>query len=149
SELDFRHEATAMAQFAANLATDAGNDRCVVPRPIEGMVGERVVVMTYVEGTPVDDGTTLRTAGHDLEDLVRTGVRAWLEGALEHGLFHGDVHAGNLFVTPDGSIAFLDFGIMGRLDDRTRLVLRRALPAVLVDGDFATVVRAVFDLGAA
>src|SRR3546814_21086564 len=47
------------------------------------------------------------------------------------------------------SIAFLDFGIMGRLDDRTRLVLRRALPALLVDGDFATVVRAVFDLGAA
>jgi len=149
AELDFRREATAMAQFAANLAARASNDCCVVPRPIEGMVGERVVVMTYVDGTPVDDGTTLRAAGHDLEDLVRTGVRAWLEGALEHGLFHGDVHAGNLFVTPDGSIAFLDFGIMGRLDDRTRLVLRRALPAVLVDGDFATVVRAVFDLGAA
>jgi ubiquinone biosynthesis protein len=149
AELDFRREATAMAQFAANLALHSSNDRCVVPRPIEGMVGERVVVMTYVEGTPVDDGATLRAARHDLEDLVRTGVRAWLEGALEHGLFHGDVHAGNLFVTPDGSIAFLDFGIMGRLDDRTRLVLRRALPAVLVDGDFATVVRAVFDLGAA
>ena len=95
------------------------------------------LVMTYVDGTPVDDGTALRAAGHDLEGLVRTGVRAWLEGALEHGLFHGDVHAGNLFVTPVGEIAFLDFGIMGHLDDRTRLVLRRALPAVLIDGDFA------------
>jgi ubiquinone biosynthesis protein len=149
AELDFRREATAMHQFAANLAGHGTNDRCVVPRPIEGMVAERVLVMTYVEGTPVDDGSALRAAGHDLEDLVRTGVRAWLEGALEHGLFHGDVHAGNLFVTPDGNLAFLDFGIMGQLDDRTRLVLRRALPALLVDGDFRTVVRAVFDLGAA
>ena len=149
AELDFRREADAMTEFADNLAAHDSNDRCAVPRPIEGMVGERVVVMTYIEGTPVDDGTTLREAGHDLEDLVRTGVRAWLGGALEHGLFHGDVHAGNLFVTPAGEIAFLDFGIMGRLDDRTRLVLRRALPALLVDGDFRAVVRAVFDLGAA
>jgi predicted unusual protein kinase regulating ubiquinone biosynthesis (AarF/ABC1/UbiB family) len=149
AELDFRREATAMHQFAANLAGHGTNDRCVVPRPIEAMVGERVLVMTYVDGTPVDDGSSLRAAGHDLEDLVRTGVRAWLEGALEHGLFHGDVHAGNLFVTPHGEIAFLDFGIMGHLDERTRLVLRRALPALLIDGDFRTVVRAVFDLGAA
>lgn len=149
AELDFRREAAAMAQFAANLACHVTNERCVVPRPIEGMVAERVLVMSYVDGTPVDDGSTLRAAGHDLENLVRTGVRAWLEGALEHGLFHGDVHAGNLFVTPEGEIAFLDFGIMGRLDDRARLVLRRALPAVLIDGDFGTVVRAVFELGAA
>jgi ubiquinone biosynthesis protein len=149
AELDFGREAASMVEFAANLAAFGANHDCVVPRPIAGMVTERVLVMTYLDGTPVDDGTALRAAGHDLEGLVRTGVRAWLEGALEHGLFHGDVHAGNLFVTPAGAIAFLDFGIMGRLDDRTRLVLRRALPAVLIDGDFRTVVRAVFDLGAA
>jgi ubiquinone biosynthesis protein len=148
AELDFVREATSMVDFADNLASFGANHDCVVPRPIAGMVTERVLVMTHIDGTPVDDGTTLRAAGHDLEGLVRTGVRAWLEGALEHGLFHGDVHAGNLFVTPEGAVAFLDFGIMGRLDDRTRLVLRRALPAVLIDGDFRTVVRAVFDLGA-
>ena len=66
AELDFRHEAAAMAEFAANLACHATNQRCVVPRPIEGMVAERVLVMTYVDGIPVDDGTTLRAAGHDL-----------------------------------------------------------------------------------
>ena len=123
AELDFEREAASMVSFAANLAAFGANHDCVVPRPIDGMVTERVLVMTYIDGTPVDDGTALRAAGHDLEGLVRTGVRAWLEGALEHGLFHGDVHAGNLFVTPAGDIAFFDFGIMGRLDDRTRLVL--------------------------
>jgi predicted unusual protein kinase regulating ubiquinone biosynthesis (AarF/ABC1/UbiB family) len=149
AELDFGREAASMVDFAANLESFGANHGCVVPRPVDGMVTERVLVMTFVEGTPIDDGQGLRAAGHDLEGLVHTGVRAWLEGALEHGLFHGDVHAGNLFVTPEGAVAFLDFGIMGRLDDRTRLVLRRALPAMLVDGDFGWVVRAVFDLGAA
>lgn len=147
-ELDFRIEAASMVAFAANLETFGANHDCRVPRPIAGLVSKRVLVMTYIDGIPVDDGARLRDSGHDLERLVRTGVRAWLEGALQHGLFHGDVHAGNLFVTPEGSIAFLDFGIMGHLDERTRLVLRRALPALLVDGDFAGVVRAIFELGA-
>src|SRR3546814_14558357 len=103
-----------MTEFADNLACHATNQRCVVPRPIEGMVAERVLVMTYVDGTPVADGTTLRAAGHDLEDLVRSGVRAWLGGALEHGLFHGDVHAGDPFVPPARQLHFPAFGIMAR-----------------------------------
>ena len=147
-ELDFRREARDMAAFARNLRRQGDNDRIVVPEPIEGLVGERVLVMTFVDGTSVDDGDALRAAGHDLEDLVRQGARAWMESALLHGLFHGDVHAGNLFVTPSGDVAFLDFGIMGRLDDRTRLVLRRLLPAVMIERDYTAVMRAVADLGA-
>src|SRR3546814_12740962 len=100
AELDCRREAAAMTEFADNLACHATNQRCVVPRPIEGMVAERVLVMTYVDGTPVDDGTPLRAAGHDSEDLVRSGVRAWLGRAPEHGLFHVDVHAVHPVGTP-------------------------------------------------
>jgi predicted unusual protein kinase regulating ubiquinone biosynthesis (AarF/ABC1/UbiB family) len=148
-ELDFRREARDMAAFAANLRAVGENDGIVVPDPIDGLVAERVLVMTYVEGTPVDDGAALRAAGFDLEDLFRQGARAWMEGALLHGLFHGDVHAGNLFVTPHGQVAFLDFGIMGRLDDRPRTVLRRLLPAVMIEQDFRAVIQAVADLGAA
>ncbi len=147
-ELDFRTEARHMAEFAANLAAFGSNDRIVVPEPIDGLVGERVLVMTYVEGVPVDHGDELRAAGHDLTELVRVGARAWIESALVHGLFHGDIHAGNLFVTSDGKVAFLDFGIMGHLDERTRAVLRRTLPAVMIDGDHRSVMAAVADLGA-
>jgi predicted unusual protein kinase regulating ubiquinone biosynthesis (AarF/ABC1/UbiB family) len=147
-ELDFRREARDMAQFAANLATFGSNDRIVVPTPIEELVRERVLVMTYVEGIPVDRGDELRAAGHDLTELVRMGARAWIESALVHGLFHGDVHAGNLFVTPAGEVAFLDFGIVGRLDDRVREVLRRTLPAMVVGGDLRAAVAALADLGA-
>jgi predicted unusual protein kinase regulating ubiquinone biosynthesis (AarF/ABC1/UbiB family) len=149
SELDFRIEAQTMADYADVLALLDPPTTCHVPTPIGGMVTERVLVMSFVDGTPIDDVEPLREAGHDLEQLLRDGVRTWVGAALEHGIFHGDVHAGNLFVTPAGELTFLDFGIAGRLDDRTRLILRRALPAVLVDGDYATVVNAVFELGAA
>ncbi|HVT75645.1 MAG TPA: AarF/UbiB family protein [Acidimicrobiales bacterium] len=149
AELDFRGEAASIERFAANLATTPAAHKVVVPRVIDGMVSKRVLVMTYVDGVPVDDGASLRAAGFDLEDLVRTSVSAWLDGALGHGFFHGDVHAGNLFVTPAGEVAFLDFGIMGTLDDHTRTVLKRTVPALFLSGDFEAVVQAVFDLGAA
>jgi predicted unusual protein kinase regulating ubiquinone biosynthesis (AarF/ABC1/UbiB family) len=148
SELDFRNEAAAMVEFDANLDRLAGRERVVVPLPVDGMVSERVIVMTFVEGVPVDRLTTERHGHLDWEDLLRVGVRAWMHGALEFGLFHGDVHAGNLFVTQEGKVAFLDFGIMGRLDGRVRSTLRDALPAVLLEGDFARMVQAFFELGA-
>jgi predicted unusual protein kinase regulating ubiquinone biosynthesis (AarF/ABC1/UbiB family) len=148
-ELDLTKYAAFMADFAANLRTYGTNDSIVVPVPVEGMVSPHVLVMSYVDGVSVDDAGALRAAGHDLEELLRRGVRAWMESAFEHGLFHGDVHAGNLLVTPDGQVALLDFGIMGRLDDRTRKVLRAALPALLIEGDYRRVVHAFFELGAA
>lgn len=147
SELDFRLEAAAMVRFEGNLRRNPTNDRVVVPRPIEGLVSRRVLVMTYLHGTPIDDISTLRAAGHDLEEVLRCGVRAWVEAALVHGEFHGDVHAGNLFVTPEGGLAMLDFGIVGQLDTHTRRVLRTTLPALVVDRDFERAVGAIFELG--
>lgn len=147
SELDFRNEAGAMERFAANLHTTDPRSRVVVPRPIAGLVSRRVLVMTFVHGTPIDDIAALRAAGHDPEEILRCGVRAWVESALVHGEFHGDVHAGNLFVTPEGNVAMLDFGIIGHLDERTRTVVRDALMSVLVERDYEGAVGAIIRLG--
>lgn len=147
SELDFTNEAAFMSDFARDLQVLGDNRRVVVPQPVAGMVSSRVLVMTFVDGVAFDNIDAMHQSGHDLEDVLRTAVRAWVEAALVHGLFHGDVHAGNLLVTPDGGVAFLDFGIVGRLDDHTRGVLRRLLPALLVDADYGRAVQAVFDLG--
>jgi predicted unusual protein kinase regulating ubiquinone biosynthesis (AarF/ABC1/UbiB family) len=148
-ELDFRNEAAAMTEVAAVFDQLGVAGDVVVPEPVAGMVTERVLVMSFIDGTPVDHAEALQEAGHDLVGLVRSGVQAWVGSALGHGLFHGDVHAGNLFITTDGRVAFLDFGIMGRLDEHARGVLRRALPAVLIENDFEAVTSAVFELGAA
>lgn len=147
AELDFRNEAAAMVRFEANLRAFGDNSRVVVPAPIDGMVSRRVLVMTFVEGTTIDDVDHLRAQGHDLEDVLRCAIRAWVEAALVHGHFHGDVHAGNLLVTPAGEVAMLDFGIVGHLDDRIRDALREALPALLLERDFERTVRAIFELG--
>jgi predicted unusual protein kinase regulating ubiquinone biosynthesis (AarF/ABC1/UbiB family) len=147
-ELDLGREAADMAAFAANLRAGGRPSRIVVPDPIPGMVGERVLVMTFVDGVSVDDGDALRAAGHDLEGLLRTGIQAWIESAFVHGLFHGDMHAGNVFVTPSGEVAFLDFGIVGRLAPRTRDVLLELLPVMMLDQrDYAAVLRALAELG--
>jgi len=147
-ELDFRNEARWMAQFHANLASYGDNRHVTTPLPVEGMCTERVLVMTYVEGHPIDRLDLLAGSGHDFEELLRLGVRAWLESAFEHGLFHGDVHAGNLFLTTDGKVALLDFGIMGHLTPEVRAALRDALPGLLLADDPASVVQAFFALGA-
>ena len=60
----------------------------------------------------------MQDAGVDTEAVVRTGMIGFMEGAMIHGIFHGDLHGGNLFVLPDGRTALLDFGIVGRLDER-------------------------------
>ncbi|MFL6206503.1 MAG: ABC1 kinase family protein [Acidimicrobiales bacterium] len=147
-ELDLGREAADMATFAANLRRGDRPPPIVVPDAIPGMVGERVLVMTFVQGVSVDDGDALRAAGHDLKGLLRTGIQTWIESAFVHGLFHGDMHAGNIFVTPQGEVAFLDFGIVGRLTARTREVLLRLLPLMILDQrDYAAVLRALADLG--
>lgn len=148
SELDFRNEAALMLEFARNLASAEGEHRVVVPTPVEGMISPRVLVMTFVDGVPIDDEPALRQAGHDPQEVLRIGVWAWVEMALVHGLFHGDVHAGNLLVTPNGEVAFLDFGIVGRIDDAIRTTFYRLLTALILQGDYDDAVEAIFALGA-
>lgn len=147
AEIDFRNEARWMRAFEENLRSFGSNERIIVPKPVDGLVTERVLVMEFIDGVSIDDRAALHDSGHDLPELLRTGVRAWLEAALEHGLFHGDVHAGNIFVTPDGHIAFLDFGITGTLPEVVRDVLRHSLPPLLIVGDVHPLVTGLGDLG--
>ncbi|HEX4979124.1 MAG TPA: AarF/UbiB family protein [Acidimicrobiales bacterium] len=146
AELDFRNEAGWMVDFERNLRSFGDNDRVLAPTPVPDMVSRRVLVMSFVEGRPVDDVIRGGGATHDLEELLIASIRAWAEGALVHGLFHGDVHAGNLFVTPEGRVVFLDFGIMGRLEDRVRRAVLDALPPILLAQDWAAAARLVVEL---
>lgn len=151
SEIDFRNEAALMVEFAENLARSEANAGVLVPTPIEGMIAEHVLVMTYIEGAPVDVVATSDNMPEDMLEVGLEAVRVWIEGSLLHGLFHGDVHAGNLFITPDGKVAILDFGIMGRLDPKMRDVIQRILsddlPAILLQDDYDRVADIIDDLG--
>jgi ubiquinone biosynthesis protein len=125
-ELDFRLEADNMLDIAAVLAS-TGQRAVVVPRPHPELVTRRVLVMERLDGFGWDDVEGMRRAGIDTNAVVRALLIVFLEGATLFGVFHGDLHGGNLFVRPDGRVALLDYGITGRLDEMRRLAFLRLL----------------------
>ena len=80
----------------------------------------RVMTIEWIDGIKISDREALLAAGHDLPVIARRLVLAFLTQAISGGYFHADMHQGNLFVQPDGTIAAIDFGIMGRIDRRAR-----------------------------
>ncbi|MDP1821112.1 MAG: AarF/UbiB family protein, partial [Acidimicrobiales bacterium] len=147
-ELNFVSEARSMELFAANLVAFGTNDHVRVPTVRWAFTTPRVLTMERIHGYKIDDLASLDTQGWDLAGALKRAVRAWMEAALEHGVFHGDVHAGNLMLDTKGDVVFLDFGIVGRLDDKTREIIRHGLPALLVEGDFTEVAKAIYEMGA-
>jgi ubiquinone biosynthesis protein len=145
-ELDFRLEAANMLDIAAVLK-ELGQSGYVIPRPHPRLVTRRVLVMQRLSGFKFDDVVGMKDAGIDTEDVIRTGMIAFMEGAMIHGVFHGDLHGGNLFVLPDGRTALLDFGIVGRLSQERRMAFLRLMLGATTN-DVRTQVAALRDLGA-
>ena len=145
-ELDFRMEAANMLDIATMLR-DLEQDRYVVPRPHPRLVTRRVLVMERVDGFNFDDAEGMRAAGIDTEDIVRTAMIAFMEGAMVEGIFHGDLHGGNLFVLHDGRTALLDHGIVGRLSPAGRQAFLRLMLGAMTN-DLMGQMAALRDLGA-
>ena len=103
--------------------------------------------MERLSGFKFDDVAGMKGAGVDTEEVVRTGMIGFMEGAMIHGIFHGDLHGGNLFVLPDGRTALLDFGIVGRLSEPRRLAFLRLLMTA-TSNDVMGQLAALRDLGA-
>lgn len=145
-ELDFRLEAQNMLDVAESF--DAlGKNTFVVPRPHPELVTRRMLVMERLSGFDFDDVEGIRAAGVDTHQWVRSGMIGFLEGAMIHGVFHGDLHGGNLFVMEDGGTALLDFGIVGRLPEARRIAFLRLLMSSTMS-DLHGQVAAIRDLGA-
>jgi ubiquinone biosynthesis protein len=145
-ELDFRLEAENMLDLATTFAA-LDQREFVVPRPHPSLVTRRMLVMERLDGFRFSDVDGMHAAGIDTEAVVRAGMVGFLEGCMMHGIFHGDLHGGNLFVLPSGKTALLDFGITARLTEARRLALLSLLVGAS-NGDIPTQVTALRDLGA-
>jgi len=148
-ELDFRLEAENMLDVARVIASTAhtGPRALVVPRPHPVLVTRRVLVMERLDGYAWGDTAAMRRAGIDTAEVLMAALVAFLEGLVLHGVFHGDLHAGNLLVRADGRVALLDFGITGRLDERGRRGLLRLVMSTAAN-DVRAQVAAMVELGA-
>jgi len=136
NELDFAVEcrnATRIAgQFEGYADTDAVQPRpgggellqaaplIVVPRVHWQWSGERVCVQDYIVGIPGRKLAEVDAAGLDRKVLARRGAHAVLKMIVQDGFFHADPHPGNVFYLPGNRIAFIDFGMVGRLSEQRR-----------------------------
>ena len=142
-ELDFRLEASAAAEFAANTEKDEGFQ---VPRPVWFLSGRQVMTLDWAEGIGLNDNDLIDAAGHDRRILGARVLQLFLNHALRDGYFHADMHQGNLKVAANGNIIAYDFGIMGRIDEYTRRVYAEILFG-FIRKDYRRVAEVHFEAG--
>jgi len=142
-EMDLRFEAAAASELRENFA---GDPTFRVPQIDWLRTGQTVLTTERLEGIRVDDRDALIAAGHSIPELLRNAAAAFFNQVFRDGFFHADLHPGNMFVDPDGKLAVMDFGIMGRLDRQTRYYLADMLVGFLT-GDYRRVAEVHFDAG--
>ena len=140
-ELDLRHEGASASELRENLQAESG---FFVPQIDWGLTSRRVLTLEWIDGIKLTDRDALVAAGHDLKALAATLVRAFLRQAVVDGFFHADLHQGNLFALPDGRLAAIDFGIMGRIDRQARIWLAEILYG-LITGNYERVAEIHFE----
>ncbi len=140
-------EAWNQHQFRERLGAFDDNHNVTAPEVYWERCGRRTICMERVHGIPMDDFDAIRERGIDGELVLRRGAKAWTEAVLLHGPFHGDLHAGNIWVLDDGRGCFLDFGIMGELDEEWRGVARDLYYSCVFDRDFTRIAAAYRRVG--
>ena len=142
-EMNYRIEAHNLITIKRNLADDK---TVIVPNVFLERTSNHVLTMEYVPGIKITDIVTLDAMGIDRERLVIRIHRLFFKMLLRHNIFHADPHPGNISITENGIIILYDFGMVGRLDSKTRLRLIR-LYLGLVDKDASRTVNVLMELG--
>ena len=142
-EMDLRMEAAAAAELRENFA---GDEFFRVPEVDWTRTARHVLTTERVGGIRVDDRAALTAAGFEPRDILSRAASAFFYQVFRDGFFHADMHPGNLFLAGDGAIVAIDFGIMGRLDRKTRFYLADMLTGFL-NGEYRRVAEVHFAAG--
>lgn len=142
-ELDFMHDARNADRMARNFRDVPG---IRFPKIYWEYSTPHVLVMEFVEGVRIDDPEAMVEMGLNPHEIGVRGFHAYLKMIFEDGFFHGDPHPGNLFVTSEGDIVFLDFGVVGILRPEKRQNFINLLFA-LVNDDIELMIRSLEGFG--
>jgi len=142
-EMDFIEEARNCCKFRRNFehALDI-----YIPKIYAEFVSDKVLVMEMIDGVRIDNIAAIDEMGLDRKRLAKIGVDAYFKQTLEDGFFHADPHPGNIFVMPTGMIAFLDFGIVGRVSEELKETMADTFLA-LIQRDFDRLIDQYVELG--
>jgi ubiquinone biosynthesis protein len=139
AQLDFRIEARNNLRFRENFRS---HPMVVFPEVIAELSSERVLTMSFIDGTKILSTPDTRS---DPKRVARLGLQTLMKMIFEDGFVHADLHPGNIFITPDDKIALLDLGLVGELDEPHRKSFARFFAAwAQRDGD--TMARLMYDM---
>jgi ubiquinone biosynthesis protein len=142
-ELDFGREERNLHQFAELFRDDP---TVCIPRAFTELATSRVLTMEWIDGIPLSQPGLLEAAGLDREEVARRGANLYLQMIFTHGFFHADPHPGNIVLLPGNVIGLLDFGMVGRIDERLREHIEDMLLAI-VQHDVPLLVRIIKQIG--
>lgn len=142
-EMDFVEEARNCSRFKKNFQNSPD---VYIPKIYLEYATEKVLVMEMVEGVKIDDISIIEFMELDRKKLAKIGVGAFFKQVLEDGFFHADPHPGNIFVMGTEKIAFVDFGIVGRVSDELKEAMADTFLA-LINKDFDRLIDQYIELG--
>ncbi len=142
-ELDFGSEERHLEEFRSRFADDPHVE---APRPYPELTTGRVLTMERFDGIKVSERQRLVAAGSNLDEIARRGANLYVEMIFQHGFYHADPHPGNIMILPGNVIGLIDFGMVGRLDERLREEAEVLLLA-LATGDGSLVTDVITRLG--
>jgi len=116
-ETNFIVEANNIRRFKDNFKSDPS---VIIPEVYMDYCSRRILVLEALKGVPLSQKASLEQEGIDRQEVMRIGIRCYFKQVFKFGLFHGDLHAGNIFIMPDSKIGLVDFGIVGRLNRRVQ-----------------------------
>jgi putative ubiquinone biosynthesis protein aarF len=123
-ELSFRNELSNMEKFANNFKNDK---RIHVPVPYRELSNDNILCMEFIKGFKITDKEKIEKCGFFPSEVARVGLDLYIQQVLKYGFFHADPHPGNIFMTPEGKIVFIDFGAMGTLYPQDKELLENLL----------------------
>jgi ubiquinone biosynthesis protein len=126
-EMNFLVEAGHIKEFTA-LNSDI--QYVAFPRVEQDLTTPRVLVLEYVNGVQIDNLDELRKLGYDLNEIGIKLAENYVKQVVDDGFFHADPHPGNIWIR-DGKIVWLDLGMVGRLTNRDRMLLKKSVAAVV------------------
>jgi ubiquinone biosynthesis protein len=129
-ETNFVVEANNIKRIAANFKND---NKIRIPEVFLDYCTPRVLVMTQFKGIPLSDSKRLSESHVDRVEIVSSGLRAFFQMVFKDGIFHGDLHAGNIFILEENKIGLIDFGVVGRLSRKTRDAIANMLVAMATE----------------
>jgi len=147
-ELDFEKEATNLEEFRDFLRDNDLRGVATAPRVYREFSSKKVMVMERLRGASMLDADKIaEITNSNPEATIITALNVWTTSVMNMPWFHADVHAGNLLVLDDGRVGFIDFGIVGRVSEKTFKAVNE-LSIALSNGDYPGMAEALCNMGA-